>query len=305
VKSNFYLLAAITCFTFILMVSLVVTLYLSDGKFLYGDAYNFISYRKNILSGTNLFDLGTINVFVVSMVYSSDPTYNLLVNVSIYIISLIFIFRNTSRIESVSLYILLLVLTSASIFTRMVEPSREYILLLVFFLAALHRQKKDRLVYILLLIIIISIRPVYIVALPFVILKTSYAAFITVLLCYILSQDGFEMPRFITLRVADYKGDFSNNFIMTTMLNFFGGINGWMTDAYPMKDRLIIFCSYVQRLVALGLIFFLDRLAFLHIFLFAVTLAVILQFPHPRYLEPLIFFFLGKLYIERQYASIT
>lgn len=115
------------------MVSLVVTLYLSDGKFLYGDAYNFISYRKNILSGTNLFDLGTINVFVVSMVYSSDPTYNLLVNVSIYIISLIFIFRNTSRIESVSLYILLLVLTSASIFTRMVEPSREYILLLVFF----------------------------------------------------------------------------------------------------------------------------------------------------------------------------
>lgn len=304
-RSNIYLITVISLISFSIMMIITVSVHLIDGSFNYGDAYNFISYRRNILAGADLFDLGTINVYVVSLIYSDNPVYNLFINVILYLTTISFILRKTARIDGVSLLVLFLLLCSVSTFTRMIEPSREYILHLTLFLAALHGQKKDRLAFIFLLLLVVSIRPVYVAALPFIIVRTSYAIVITAVIYIVFSQFDLEMFRFITGRINDYEGDYSNNILLTTALNFLGGVNGWMTDTYPIKDRLIILFSYIQRIAALALIICFKRWATLNVVLFAISLAAILQFPHPRYLEPVIFFFLGKIFIERQHASST
>jgi len=286
------------------LVAIVVVAYLESGIFFYGDSYNFITYGEDITFGKDLVDPSTINVLFVSFLYSSNPLTNLTINIFIYIASLAMVLRKTNRLDLISIGIIFLVFTNCGMLTRLLEPSREYILYLSLFLAALYSKQKNRFPFIVLLLIVIAVRPVYSIALPFILLNTYYVLLCTTLISFIFTYFELNYFSFIFGRAGAYGGAYGDSVFASTILNFVGGINAWANNEFPLQDRIIFFISYIQRGVALIIIALSNRSSLFTLVLFSITLSVILGFPHPRYLEPLIFFFLGIALLERQRETL-
>lgn len=300
---NRYIAVSIIFLFFAFTLFSVGLIFLAKDSFLFGDAYNFVNYRENIINGYYQLDLGTVNVIGPSLLYSSDPIRNFVINIIYFSILISFCFAKIDVGDQLNILVIILVITYMGTVSKLFEPSREYILNLTMFAVGICGGK-DRFHWkLLFLLIAFFMRPVFIVSLPFIFFK-NYVLIIYVFMIFaMLNLFDIKFIQIFTDRIGDYKGHYGGNLILVTTLNLFGGLNGWVTDIYSNSTRIFFFLEYVGRLALLAILVVYKWSVFNKLLIFGVLLAVLLKFPHPRYMEPMLNYCAGLLLFKRSYEQ--
>lgn len=298
---NRYIGVSIIFLFFAFTLFSVGIIFLGKNSFLFGDAYNFVNYRENITNSYYQLDLGTINVIGPSLLYSSDPIRNFVINIVFFSIFISFCVSKIDVGYQLNILVILLTITYMGTMSKLFEPSREYILNLTMFAVGICGDKGRFHWKLLLLLIAFFMRPVFIIALPFM-LFSNYVLIIYVLMIFaILNFYDIKLLQVFIGRIGDYRGDYGGNLVLVTTLNLIGGLNGWITDIYSVSTRIVYFIEYVGRTALLAILVVFNRSVFNKLLIFGVLLAVLLKFPHPRYMEPMLNYCAGLLLFKRSY----
>lgn len=289
----------------------------------YGDAQNFYGYAEEIgslrdfLEWTDYTSIQNINVFFVSIIYGSAFQSAVINTLALLFFSSLLhpkkILRDkkytTSDISKFQLYVIAsFVILCPSVIVRLAEPSREYLQAIFLFVVGFcFSSKGSHSLLWLALCLVILIRPVaapiYLLWLGFFWVQSkrnlTKIIFLCLFLALIVASKELQIVQLYYEKSIDYDGVLGDSqaLLDKMVLNVFGDVNSFVSNRYPMLDRIIFFLDYVWRLLFLAsLLFRGGKAAFVFIVFASLIVSTFYPFPHPRYFVPALFFLGGIVY---------
>lgn len=276
----------------------------------------------------NICDSSTIskvNTFFISTIYDikNSPIFiNLFLIFTLYFIIkksgiIKYYYLSKDKKSTLLNFLISLLILYPPFLIRFSEPSREYIIFTILFILGILIAKNNSIYLIAttLLIAIVSrpiFTPIYLLWIFILInireLKLSkILKFITSLiliigLLIIIKENNFignycsGITKNFNIFTENYQGNpnISDNILLRSMLNIFGDINSFATDRYNVFTRIFYFFTYISRILIIIISYKLfGYKTIIYFMATAITIAIFLDFPHPRYFEPSIFLFIG------------
>ena len=264
----------------------------------HGDAYSFVGYREVFLvEGVTSF--ADLNTYFIAMLYWSKVT-SYLINGAFVLFFITLISIITYRQRFALTPIMLLFLNSLWI-TRMAEPSREFLLFIISFVLGLCLASRSYVLCICLLAMLILIRPVFTpIFLLWVITPFVSFSVISLLVLGIVAFVHFahelEIFRYYHAKQVEFAGivtaDFANFFPYKFVMNIFGGINSFLKND-SVTGTLNFLFGYLWRMISISWLLLSAPKCLTAFFGTIVLVSAAYPFPHPRYVEPSIYFCLG------------